>query len=404
MTRRGRGRCRIVGAPLHDAFRDLIDGLTALGWQIELSLFDPAPPNPSGVWSRVDALVPAGRAQGALRRLRREVVDAPRASAWFARVEGELATLAAGEAALVFVDQAPIGLARLAARVQPRAVLVTLEAVTREWRLRRPMRLARWMATSQQGSLHVDLLQPPGAGSLRTVVCPSVSWEADLNATPVRPASSMVIPFGVPVPDDVPTRPMDVSSPARLIWAGRLSPEKGLHLFLEALPAIRAQRPIRLTAVAAPGPAVYARRIWDTIATLHLQDVVDLVPAVPRDTLVGMFSEADLLLFHSIFREPVAQVMLHAGAAGLPVVGPRTSDPRAALRDGATAWCYADTSPAAVADAVLCALANPDARVRAARALYDEVRTHHNLTTTIAAYDALLLDSTRGSRPEPPTA
>lgn len=393
-----RGRCRIVGAPLHDAYRDLVDGLSARGWQCDASLFESSPPSPTGLWAAVEAHVPAGRAQGAWRRLRREVHDAGRASAWFAEVERDLRSMAPDDTALVFVDQAPIGLARLVARVHPGAVLVTLEALAREWRLRRPIGAARLIARARRGALHADLLRPPHPDSLRTVVSASASWQADLDATPLRPSASMVIPFGVRVPDSAPTRPLDVAPSARLLWAGRLSTEKGLHLFLEALPLVRAERPVHLTAVAAPGPESYARSIADIIARHGVQDVVTVLPAVPRDTLIGMYDHADALLFHSIFGEPVAQVMLHAGAAGLPVVGPRPSDPRAALRDSETAWCYADESPACVADAVLRALADVDARRRVSDALYREVQTHHNLTATIAAYDALLLKARRTAR------
>ena len=37
------------------------------------------------------------------------------------------------------------------------------------------------------------------------------------------------------------------------------------------------------------------------------------------DYNIHAFADYDLLLFHSVFEEPVAQVMLHAAAAGLPV-------------------------------------------------------------------------------------
>ena len=68
------------------------------------------------------------------------------------------------------------------------------------------------------------------------------------------------------------------------------------------------------------------------------------------------------LRFSTQFGEPVAQVMLHAAASGLPVVGPASMDTRSLVQDEVTATCYGTHSAEAVADAVLRGLASAEAR------------------------------------------
>jgi glycosyltransferase involved in cell wall biosynthesis len=196
-----------------------------------------------------------------------------------------------------------------------------------------------------------------------------------------------VITLGVPVSRDLPQRDVHVGTPARLLWLGRLSPEKGLHLFIDALSMVSARRPVRLTAIAAPGPSGYRQLVMRTIGDRGLQSIVDLRPAVPRHALHAEFERHDLLLFHSVFGEPVAQVMLHAAAAGLPVVGPASDRSQSLLREGQTAWCFADSSPERIADAIVRALDAGDERRIRARALHEEVRAGHALADTIARFD-----------------
>jgi glycosyltransferase involved in cell wall biosynthesis len=147
---------------------------------------------------------------------------------------------------------------------------------------------------------------------------------------------------------------------------------------------------VALTAIAAPGPADYARRIARLLDRPPLRTLVRLVPALPRRQLLVELTRHDALLFRSVFDEPVAQVMLHAAVAGLPVVGPASPEPTGLLRDTGTAWCYRDTSPDDVAEAVSRALADDASRRERARALRDAVRRDHDLALTIARYDTLL--------------
>lgn len=394
-----RGRCLLLAkAPLHDVIDDLADGLDALGWRVDRRTWTRPPVPQAAAWRWVEAgLAHPNRliraAARATRRGHRELAGASSASDWC----DEIARLLGADdraVVLTFLDGLPVGLARLATRARPRAVLVSLIALTQERRRRRSLPMLRAAARLIAGRpLHDDLLRTIVPGAMPVTVFPTESWRDAAVAAGVPAGTARVITLGVPVPQGRSWAPTALPSPARLLWVGRLSPEKGLHHFLNAMPAVASRRAVRLTIIAAPGPAGYERIVADTLASRGLASIVERHAAVPRGEMITAFSEHDLLLFHSIFGEPVAQVLLHAAAAGLPVVGPASLRMRSLLRDGQTAWCYAKTSPESVSDAIIRALADDDERQVRAQALYDEVRAGHNLARTVEQFDKLLRET-----------
>jgi glycosyltransferase involved in cell wall biosynthesis len=384
-------RLLICGHRFHDVMLDLAAGLERRSWRVDLMAAPFVRSAEGGPLGRTVARVVPTRSglARAVRRAESELGDPLAASRWFTEIE---ATLAKGEhdAVLAYLELIPAGFARLVAR-HPASVLVSLVALPQELRFRRALPILRLAATARaRGPIHPDLLRPVDAAAVPVVVCPSRAWLDDALAAGLPRDRGRVIPFGVDLPTRTPLRASHSAAPARLLWAGRLAPEKGLHLFLQALPLVASRRAVRLTIIGAPGSDRYAREIARMIdVTPGLAPLVEMRGAVPRADLRAEFGRHDLLLFHSVFREPVAQVLLMAAAAGLPVIGPASSGPDGLLRDE-TAWCYGDTSPGTIADVVLRALDAPAARLTRALALEREVRRDHDLAQTIEAYDSLL--------------
>ena len=391
-----RGRCLILAkAPVHDVIGDLSGGLTALGWQIDQRTWSVPSAPQSHLWRRLEAALShrtwfVRSSARAIRRVHRELAGAVAASPWYAEIE-ELLASGQHDVVLTFLDGLPIGIARLTARSHPRVALVSLVALTQELRHRRIVPVLRAMArVMARRPLHRDVLRAIDPKAIPAVIFPTEAWKDSALAAGVPAHCADVITLGIQVPADLPPRNPQAAMPARLLWLGRLSPEKGLHLFIDALSRVSATRAVRLTAIAAPGPAGYRRHVIQAISDRGLQAIVDLRPAVPRHTLTALFQRHDLLLFHSVYGEPVAQAMLHAAAAGLPVVGPSSDRPQSLLREGRTAWCFTDPSPERIADAILRALDADDERQIRAQALREEVRAGHALSATIARFDVAM--------------
>ena len=302
-------------------------------------------------------------------------------------------------AALVCLDASPVGLAALAVRSHPRAVLLSLSGLSVELRQARSLRSVRNMnRLTSGGRQHPDLYSAVRPSDVGLAVFGSRSWRDGAIDAGLPEARTRVIHFGVPVPETL-TDDRPPHAPARLLWAGRLSPEKGLHLFLPAVALLRRDLPLRLTILAAPGPPPYRSRIERMIDRLGLADVVEHAPVAPRDALPELLAGHDALLFHSVFAEPVAQLMLLAFAHGLVVVGPSSRDAGSLLRDTETAFCFADHSAHSIAGAIGRSIRDVEIRQSVRRRAFARVTAEHNQRDTIAAYDALLIELAKAPRP-----
>lgn len=388
-----KGRCLVLSRGKgRNVFADIYDGLAARGWAVTIPGF--TEPVDEGGWlsRQIDVALADRRravrtlARGA-RRARAEYRAASHASDWFRQVEALLRE--PWDVVLASTGHLPIGATRLITSSHPRVVVFNMVALQRELGHARWLRALRGVARLAHGSsLHRDVMRPVDVRALHTVVCPSTVWRDEAVSAGVPAEVCRVIPIGVPMPEVVTPRGA-IGSPARLLWAARLSPEKGLHLFLAALPLVLRERAVALTAIALDGPPGYRESITHQIAALGLDRVVRLQPPLPRPDLIRAFDDHDLLLFHSVFGEPVAQVMLHAAAAELPIVGPASERPESVLRTD-TASCYADTTPERMASAILESLADDEVRRARAARLRAVVQAGHSFQHTIDEFDALL--------------
>ena len=124
----------------------------------------------------------------------------------------------------------------------------------------------------------------------------------------------------VPIPDEV--QPMYDGPIFRMLWAGRLCEEKGVHIAVRAAGELAkdpATGPFELCIVGS-GPEDYTSRLKQEIADLKLEDRVHLAGVVPREQLAGMYSERHAFLFTSIWDEPFGQVLTESMGRGLPVI------------------------------------------------------------------------------------
>jgi glycosyltransferase involved in cell wall biosynthesis len=137
----------------------------------------------------------------------------------------------------------------------------------------------------------------------------------------------------------LPRPPAPAGSPPRLLYVGRLAPEKGIEVLLEALRAVRASGP-------AAGAPVLTLVGWDYVGSTYGAELrariagSDLAGAVsfaghvpygPR--LFALYDSHDALVLPS-FTEGFPQVILEAMARGVPVVATRVGGVPRVVEDG----------------------------------------------------------------------
>ena len=140
------------------------------------------------------------------------------------------------------------------------------------------------------------------------------------------------------------------STAANVLYAGRLTHEKGIDLLADAFEAARARDPRLHLVLAGGGPEESRLRE-------RLGEHATFLGWVAGEELARAYASADVFLFASR-TDTFGQVILEAQASGLPVVAVNEGGPTSLIDDGETGL-LAPAQPRALADAVLSLTGGP---------------------------------------------
>lgn len=173
-----------------------------------------------------------------------------------------------------------------------------------------------------------------------------------------------------------------------LLSVGRLMPQKGYDLLIEAMPAIRRTHPDAELTIAGEGPE--RPQLEEQVAALGLSGAVHLIGR--SETPLALMKQADLFISASRY-EGFPNVLLEAMAVGCTVAA--TDCPGATSElviDGETGWLAPRVDAAAIADATCRALSGNRSKVRdAARRHLDESFSRMAVTSSYANLFSQLL-------------
>ncbi len=306
---------------------------------------------------------------------------------------------------MVHVDGAPPGLCTLAsglaAKLKRSLVLVSMAGLAEElrafgWAASRGMAFA-----TLRGSLPPGMFRPVRPAQIERAIFASDGWRLQAVAAGLPAERGRTIYFGVPLTTPLP-RP--AAPGRRLLWVGRLSPEKGLHLLLRALPALRRRLPgVTVTAIAAPGSSSYRHLVESLVREAGLDGVFTMRPPVPRAALAEAYASHDALFFHSIFDDPVALVLMEAFAAGIPVASSAAAPDARLVRPEETCATYDVRRADSVVQALQTVLTNGPFRDRVTANARRLVHAEFSLEAMGRRYDAALRECLlEGGRTHPP--
>jgi glycosyltransferase involved in cell wall biosynthesis/predicted metal-dependent phosphoesterase TrpH len=179
----------------------------------------------------------------------------------------------------------------------------------------------------------------------------------------------------------------------KVLYAGRLTKEKGVDLLADAFLLARERDPRLHLLLAGGGPEEDALR-------LRLGAAATFLGWLDREQLAHAYASADLFLFCSR-TDTYGQVIAEAQASGLPVVAVAEGGPVSLIRDRHSGWLV-DPEPDTVAAAVAQLAASPFLRERLSRAALAEVRgrTWEAAFEQLAAgYDRVLARAARRGGP-----
>jgi glycosyltransferase involved in cell wall biosynthesis len=133
--------------------------------------------------------------------------------------------------------------------------------------------------------------------------------------------------------------PAETLPQGKLLYVGQVSPHKGVHLAIEALGMIKAKHPelsCHLTIAGRCVTASYESELKELVARYDLKENVSFIGFVAREDLPELYRRHAILLFPSVWEEPMGISILEAMASGLAVISSGTGGSRELFEDGET--------------------------------------------------------------------
>jgi glycosyltransferase involved in cell wall biosynthesis len=227
-------------------------------------------------------------------------------------------------------------------------------------------------------------------GRMDRVVCVSEGQAAKVRAAGVPDSKIRVIrnaarPDAFRLPDATMRERMEALTPqpGRLIvlTAGRLSPDKGFNVLIDAIPAVLARVPETRWIICGDGPQ--RAELEQQVSTAGLSGVVAF--AGFRDDLDHWMPNTDLFVLPS-FTEGLPNVLLEAHAAGVPVVATAVGGTPELIVHNETGLLVHAGDSDALADSMAHLLSDDARREAMGNAARNRVREHFTFDVQACGY------------------
>ncbi len=184
----------------------------------------------------------------------------------------------------------------------------------------------------------------------------------------IHPEKIVTIYNPAPVLSECSPAPVKSDDAIHILYAGKISWGKGIHLLVEALPLVcQALSPgnLRVT-VAGRGPL--EEKLKRRVEELGLARHVYFSGHLPHELLQQLYHQVDLVVVPSVVQESFGRVALEALLSSVPVVASNRGGLAEIVEDGVTGFIV-EPEPGAIARAVVQALQSPQLRQQVRDAL-----------------------------------
>lgn len=216
-------------------------------------------------------------------------------------------------------------------------------------------------------------------------------------------------------------RPVNVQPrPKQLLYVGRLAPEKGVHVLLDAFQIVLARHPDAHLSVIGPErvfplealfpgcrdphllqiepyfrPGRYAELLRAKVSEHSSGSISFFSQGVKFGDLAPHYHAASVFVFPSICEESFGMPLVEAMASGTPVVATRGGAFPEIVEHGRTGLLVERSDAQSLADAVLQLLSNPDQRDAMAQAGFERASTSfswdHIVENLVEKYERLIV-------------
>jgi glycogen synthase len=168
--------------------------------------------------------------------------------------------------------------------------------------------------------------------------------------------------------------------PIRLLFAGRIVPEKGIELLLDGLQRAEERAPGSFSlSIAGFGPISYVDDLRRRSNDRRMD--VRWLGRLTREEIARAYAEHDIVVVPSVWEEPFGLVAIEAMASGLPVIATRSGGLPEIIRSGFNGYLVPSNDPQALCDALLQFANDPSLADRLGRQALTDVRARFHLKT-----------------------
>lgn len=216
----------------------------------------------------------------------------------------------------------------------------------------------------------------------------------------IRPYDARIIYHGVPIP---PRRSFQEQTCAvtKLLYSGRLDPQKGVHTAIEAMAILRQRgvNHLHLTILGQAEPSAYVSRLFGLIERNALHDCVSILHKAPREELGAIYQTHDALIFPSIWEEPFSITLLEAMAHGMMIIATTTGGSSEILRDQQNCLIFEAANADELARQIEKAIQNPCVMRALQNNAYHTVQAHYSQEIMLDEIEQYLLWIVRKAKP-----
>jgi glycosyltransferase involved in cell wall biosynthesis len=209
------------------------------------------------------------------------------------------------------------------------------------------------------------------------------------------PEHARVIYNGVEVQEFFRPVVFDVEGPLRMMVAGRVSADKGVHTAVEALACLEqelGQGSVHLR-IAGSGPAGYLARLKQSVQEHGLDGQVSFLGHIPREEMPNLMADCHVMLLPSTYPEAFSRAVLEGMACGLAVVGTLAGGTGELLQHEVTGLTFVAGDSSDLANQIRRLALEPGLRERLAERGQDLVVERFSLDCMVDHVEALLQEA-----------
>ncbi len=192
------------------------------------------------------------------------------------------------------------------------------------------------------------------------------------------------------------------SQSLRLLYAGRLAPDKDIDTAIRAMAKLVAGEGVRgiSLSLAGSGSAEYENQLRNLVSQEGLADYVSFLGWVPPDEMPGLMRKFDILLVTSTWAEPFARVVLEGMISGLVVVATPTGGTPEIVVDGENGLMFTPGDPEDLARKIIRLEDDPELGKKLALAGKQTIMERFTVTKMMDEIEGFLQEVVWVSTPE----